>query len=110
MRRLSVHEPQLAKVILLAWVGRCMNLVSGGTGGVTLIGRSRMELILLQQFLSRNGIPHQVFYAEKDEKTRELLRYLAAEPDQLPIAIFSDQGVLHSPLASSMHPQAQPWL
>jgi len=102
LRRLLAHEPQLAEVILLAWVGRRMNLVSRGTGGVTLIGRSRMELILLQQFLSRNEIPHQVFYAEKDEKTRELLRYLSVEPEQLPVAICPNRGILHSPLASSL--------
>ena len=79
-----------------------MNLVSRGTGGVTLIGRSRTELIPLQQFLSRNGIPHQVFFTEKDEKTRELLRYLSVEPDQLPVAVCPDRGILHSPLASSL--------
>ena len=102
LRGLLAREPQLAEIILLAWVGRRMNLVSRGTGGVTLIGRSRMELVLLQQFLSRNDIPHQVFYAEKDEKTRELLRYLSVEPEQLPVAICPNRGILHSPLASSL--------
>jgi len=102
LRKLLAYEPHLAEVILLAWVGRRMNLVSRGTGGVTLIGRSRTELVLLQQFLSRNEIPHQVFYTEKDEKARDLLRYLSVEPEQLPVAICPDRGVLHSPLASSL--------
>jgi len=102
LHKLLAREPHLAEVILLAWIGRRMKLVSRGTGGVTLIGRSRMDLVLLQNFLSRNEIPHQVFHADKDEKTQELLRYLSIEPDQLPVAICPDRGILHNPLASSL--------
>ena len=50
LRRLLASEPQLAEIILLAWISRRMNLVSRGTGGVMLIGRSRTELILCNSF------------------------------------------------------------
>jgi thioredoxin reductase (NADPH) len=102
LRRLLAGEPQLAEIILLAWISRRMNLVSRGTGGVMLIGRSRTELILLQQFLARNGLPHQILYAHRDDNTRELLKYLSIDPGQLPVAICPNQKVLYSPSVSSL--------
>jgi thioredoxin reductase (NADPH) len=74
LRRLLASEPQLAEIILLAWISRRLKLVSRGTGGVMLIGRSRTELILLQQFLARNELPHQILCAHRDDNTRELLK------------------------------------
>src|SRR5438477_11645899 len=79
-----------------------MNLVSRGTGGVTLSGRSRTELLLLQQFLTRNGVPYQSIYAHKDDNTREMLKYLAIDPGKLPVAICPGQRVFYSPSASSL--------
>jgi thioredoxin reductase (NADPH) len=102
LRRLLAREPQLAEIILLAWISRRMNLVSRGAGGVMLIGRSRTELILLQQFLARNGLPHQILYAHRDDNARELLKYLSIELAQLPVAICPNQKVLHSPSVSSL--------
>ena len=102
LRTLLASEPQLAEIILLAWIGRRMHLVGRGTGGVTLIGRSRTELLLLQQFLSRNGLPYQIIYAHRDDNTRELLKYLSIDLGQLPVAICPDQSVLYSPSASSL--------
>ena len=102
LRTLLASEPQLAEIILLAWIGRRMNLVGRGAGGVTLIGRSRTELISLQQFLSRNGLPHQIIDAHRDDNTRELLKYLSIDHGQLPVAICPNQKVLHSPSVSSL--------
>jgi CRP-like cAMP-binding protein len=102
LRRLLASEPQLAEIILLAWISRRMNLVSRGTGGVMLIGRSRTELILLQQFLARNGLPHQILYAHRDDNASELLKYLSIDLGQLPVAICPDQKVLYSPSVSSL--------
>ena len=102
LRKLLASEPQLAEVILLAWIGRRLKLVSRGTGGVMLIGRSRTEVILLQQFLARNGLPHQILYAQRDDNTRELLKYLSIELGQLPVAICPNHKVLYSPSVSSL--------
>lgn len=103
LRALLSSEPQLAEIILLAWISRRMNLVGRGTGGVTLIGRSRTELLHLQQFLARNGLPYQNIYAHRDDNnTRELLKYLSIDAGQLPVAICPDRRVLYSPSASSL--------
>jgi thioredoxin reductase (NADPH) len=102
LRTLLASEPLLAEIILLAWISRRMNLVGRGAGGVTLIGRSRTELLTLQQFLSRNGLPHQIIYAHRDDNTSELLKYLSIDPGQLPVAICPNQKILHSPSVSSL--------
>jgi thioredoxin reductase (NADPH) len=102
LRRLLASEPQLAEIILLAWISRRLKLVSRGIGGVMLIGRSRTELILLQQFLARNGLPHQILYAHRDDNTRELLKYLSIELGQLPVAICPNQKVLYAPSVRSL--------
>jgi thioredoxin reductase (NADPH) len=102
LRRLLASEPQLAEIILLAWISRRLNLVSRGTGGVTLIGRSPTDLILLRQFLARNGLPHQSLYAHRDDDARELLKYLSIDLGQLPVAICPDQKVLYRPSVSSL--------
>jgi thioredoxin reductase (NADPH) len=99
---LLASELQLAEIILLGWIARRMYLVGRGAGGVTLIGRSRTELILLQQFLTRNGIPYQIIYANRDDSTSELLKYLAIDAGQLPVAICPNRRILSSPSASSL--------
>jgi thioredoxin reductase (NADPH) len=102
LRRLLASEPQLAEIILLAWTSRRLNLVSRGTGGVMLIGRSRTETIHLQRFLARNGLPHQILYAHRDENARDLLKYLTIDLGQLPVAICPNHKVLYSPSVSSL--------
>jgi thioredoxin reductase (NADPH) len=103
LRRLLADEPSLAEIILLAWISRRINLVGRGSGGVMLIGRSQSaETVMLQQFLSRNGLPHQVIYADRDEQTRSLIGYLALDASQLPVAVCPDQRILHNPTVSSL--------
>ncbi len=103
LRKLLASERQLAEVILLAWISRRINLVGRGTGGVVVIGRSQSaEVLLLQQFLSRNGMPYQILYADQDEQTRSLVKYLALDSAQLPVAICPDHTVLHSPSVTSL--------
>ena len=80
LRTLLASEPLLAEIILLAWISRRMNLVGRGAGGVTLIGRSRTELLTLQQFLSRNGLPHQIIYAHRDDNTTRTSQILVHRP------------------------------
>lgn len=103
LRRLLGGDPQMAEIILLAWISRRMNLVGRGTGGVLLIGRSKSaEILVLQQFLARNGLPYQILYADRDDQTKKLVQYLAIESAQLPVAICPDQTVLRSPSVMSL--------
>ena len=78
LHRLLTSERQLAETVLFAWIQRRANLIGRGTGGVILLSKSQTaDILTLQQFLSRNALPHQVLYFDRDEQANVLANYLS---------------------------------
>ncbi len=103
LRKLLASERQLAEVILFSWIRRRMNLISRGTGGVVLLSRSQSaEVLALQQFLSRNALPHQVLFVDRDDQAKHLVKYLSLSAAQLPVAVCPDHKILHNPSVSTL--------
>src|ERR1700686_4366273 len=61
LRALLVAEADLGERIMRALILRRVSLIQGGVGGPVLIGPSDSpDVIRLQRFLTRNGIPHHL--------------------------------------------------
>ena len=97
LRALIIAEADLGERIVRALILRRVGLIESGASGPVLIGRpDSPELLRLQNFLSRNGRPHQVIDAAQAGDAAALLEeYGAARADVL--VACPDGSVLRNP-------------
>jgi thioredoxin reductase (NADPH) len=53
--------------------------------------------VRLSGFLTRNGMPHQVFDPEADPDARHIIERYARDPQDLPLVVCPDGTILHNP-------------
>jgi CRP-like cAMP-binding protein len=74
LRRLIIAEAELGEKIMRALILRRVALIENGAGGPVLIGPAlNPDLVRLQNFLARNGYPHQVLDPDEDVDARALV-------------------------------------
>ena len=97
LRALIIAEADLGERIVRALILRRVGLIASGASGPVLIGRpGSPELLRLQNFLSRNGRPHQVIDAAQAGDAAALLEeYGVALADVL--VACPDGSVLRNP-------------
>jgi thioredoxin reductase (NADPH) len=102
LRALIIAEADLGERIVRALILRRVRLIESGASGPVLIGRPEtVELLRLQNFLRRNGHPHQVVDATQDVDAAALLeQYGAALADVL--VVCPDSSVLLSPTEDAL--------
>ena len=78
LRRLIIAEAEIGESIMRALILRRVALIENGAGGPVLIGPAlNPNLVRLQNFLARNGYPHQVLDPDEDADARALVeRYV----------------------------------
>jgi thioredoxin reductase (NADPH) len=89
--------------IMRALILRRVALIENGAGGPVLIGPAlNPDLVRLQNFLARNGYPHQVLDPEEDADAKALIERYAPEPSDLPLAVCADGSVLKNPSTAEL--------
>ncbi len=97
LREIVTEDKTLSDVILGAFMARRSILIDVGTG-IKLIGsRFSPDSRRLREFLARNRMPHQWIDLERDEEAEALLGGLGVEPEETPVVVASDGGILRNP-------------
>jgi thioredoxin reductase (NADPH) len=98
LRSLLIAEAELADRIMRALILRRVFLIETGAGGPVLIGPSaHPDVLRLQNFLARNGLPYQLLDPAEDGEAAALVKQYAAKDDDLPLVACPDGEVLKNP-------------
>ncbi|CAN5721723.1 FAD-dependent oxidoreductase [soil metagenome] len=97
-RRLVTGEPDIAEILMRAFILRRVGLILHGQGGVVLIGPSHAaDTVRLQRFLTRNGYPHRLLDTEADPDAGGFLECFDLKLEHLPVVISLHDRVLRNP-------------
>ena len=98
LRNLVIAEAELGERIMRALILRRVGLIEAGAGGPVLIGPpGHPALMRLQNFLTRNGIPHRVLDPATDHDADALLACAKPTRDELPLVLCPDGRTLRNP-------------
>jgi len=98
LRALLIAEAELGERVMRALILRRVSLIQAGTVGPVIIGRAGSgDVLRLDNFLSRNGHPHQRLDPETDAQARALVERFHIDPSQLPIVLCPDGEFLYNP-------------
>jgi thioredoxin reductase (NADPH) len=99
LRAVLIAEAELGERITRALILRRVNLVSEASiGGPVLIGPADDgDLLRLDNFLTRNGQPHQVLDSDSNPEAAALLARYESNPDELPLVVTPDGTILRNP-------------
>jgi thioredoxin reductase (NADPH) len=100
---LLIAEAALGEKVMRAMILRRVAILEAGAGGPVLVGPAQSGSVArLENFLDRNGIPHQLVDTERDDDARAFIERYAAGPGDLPLAICPDGSVLRNPSESEL--------
>ncbi|HEV2099270.1 MAG TPA: FAD-dependent oxidoreductase [Stellaceae bacterium] len=98
LRDLMVEEAELGERIMRALILRRVNLLDSGAGGPIIVGSvENRDVLRLENFLIRNGHPHQRFDPQADPCARTLIERFRINADELPIVLCPDGRLLRNP-------------
>jgi thioredoxin reductase (NADPH) len=98
VRALLIVEAELGERIMRAFILRRVSLLQAGKAGPVLIGSpDTSDVIRLQGFLTRNGVPHDLLDPSLDPHAAHLVAQRAEEPSSLPLVVCPDGSVLSNP-------------
>ena len=85
-RRMMQSEPDIAEIVMRAFILRRVGLIRHGQGGVVLVGPAHSaDTLRLQQFLTRNGYPHRLVDTEHDPDAGGFLECFSLTAAELPV-------------------------
>ncbi len=103
LRALLVAEADLGERIMRALILRRVSLIQGGVGGPVLIGPASLgDMARLQNFLARNGQPHQLLDPATDKDAADLVARYSASRADLPLVVCPDGTVLRNPSETAL--------
>lgn len=98
LQRLMQNDPELAEVLLRAFILRRVYLISHSVGDAVLIGSyNSADTMRLRAFLSRNGHPFTYVDVEKDAGVQDLLDRFSVRVSDVPVLICRGELVLRNP-------------
>lgn len=98
LRRLLIAEAELGERIMRAMILRRVSLLESGTGGIVLIGApNSVDMVRIENFLTRNALPHHTLDPATDPEAREVIARYAPKPGDLPLVVAPDGEVLRNP-------------
>jgi thioredoxin reductase (NADPH) len=98
LRALLIAEAVLGEKIMRALILRRVALIETGAGGPLLIGAaSSPDVARLENFLSRNGIPHLMLDPASDPDARVIVDRYTPAPAEMPLALCPDGSILRNP-------------
>ncbi|MDP1639531.1 MAG: FAD-dependent oxidoreductase [Hyphomicrobium sp.] len=103
LRALLIAEAELGERIMRALILRRMGLLETGAGGPIIVGRAdNGDVLRLENFLSRNGHPHQRLDPKTDSCGQILIERFSVAPDELPLVVCPNGKVLRNPAETEM--------
>ncbi len=97
-RQFMASEPDLAELVMRAFILRRMGFLHHGEAGITLIGPAdSADTLRLERFAIRNGYPVKCFDTAKDPEAADSTVMFGLEPNQLPAVVTGDRSVLRNP-------------
>ena len=91
-------EPDIAEIIMRAYILRRMGFLHHSEAGVLLVGRADdPETLRIERFVTRNGYPLRLLDVDTDPDAERLLAAYALSPERLPAVIAPDRAVLVRP-------------
>ncbi len=97
LRALIIAEADLGERIVRALILRRVALIESGAGGPVLVGEPQSpHMARLQNFLQRNGHPHQVIDIGLEKDATALLEQYGAAAGEV-LVLCPDGSVLHDP-------------
>ena len=103
LRALLVAEAELGERIMRALILRRVGLLEIGVGGPVIVGKEGdVDVLRLENFLSRNGHPHQRLDPEADADAMALIERFHVAPEELPIVLCPDGRLLRNPTEGSL--------
>ena len=98
LRELIVAEAEIGEKIMRALILRRVGLLERNVGGPVIIGRAdNRDVLRLENFLARNGHPHQRLDPDTDECAKTWVERFHVKPGELPIVICPDGNMLRNP-------------
>ena len=98
LHALLIAEALLGEKIMRALILRRVGLIETGSGGPVLVGpASAPGIARLRNFLTRNGIPHELLDPGSDDCARAIVDEYVKTPQDLPVVICPDGSVLRNP-------------
>ena len=98
LRSLLIAEAELGERIMRALILRRVALLQAGLAGPVLIGApGAADVIRLEGFLVRNGIPNHLLDPAKDPEAKEVIGRYADLAGGLPLVVCPDGSVLGNP-------------
>jgi len=98
LRALLIAEAELGERIMRALILRRVGLLETGAGGPVIVGRSESgDVLRLENFLRRNGHPHQMLNYESDLEAKALIERFHVDAGQLPIVLCPNGQLLRNP-------------
>jgi len=92
-KQFMASEPDIAEIMMRAFILRRIGLITHGLGTVTLIvSRECPDSIRLERFIRRNGYPVEILDYETSRVNHPCLDALGISKEKLP-AVFINQGV-----------------
>ncbi|RYX95046.1 MAG: cyclic nucleotide-binding domain-containing protein [Comamonadaceae bacterium] len=102
-RRLVSGEPDIAEILMRAFILRRVGLIAHNQGGVVLIGPGHAaDTVRLQRFLTRNAYPHRLLDTEADPDAGGFLDCFDLRQEQLPVVISLHDRVLRNPTTAEL--------
>ncbi len=98
LRALMIAEAELGERIMRALILRRVAILQTGLGGPIILGRAENgDVLRLQEFLRRNGHPHQLLNPETDALATALIERFHIDPGKLPIVLCPSGQFLRNP-------------
>lgn len=98
LRSLLIAEAELGERIMRALILRRVGLIETGGGGPVIIGAADdSDVLRLENFLSRNGHPHQRLDPKTDAEARALIERFHLDATALPIVLCPGGQLLQNP-------------
>ena len=98
LRALLIAEAELGERIMRALILRRMGLLETGAGGPIIVGSAdNADVLRLENFLARNGHPHQRLDPEADSCGKVLVERFHVSADDLPIVVCPNGKMLRNP-------------
>ena len=97
LRAMLVAEADLGERIMRALILRRVGLIEAGAGPIIVGDADHGDVLRLENFLRRNGHPHQRLDPETDADARALLQRLHVERDELPFVLCPGGQLLRNP-------------
>ncbi|HZZ36837.1 MAG TPA: FAD-dependent oxidoreductase [Caulobacteraceae bacterium] len=98
LRAVLIAEAELGERIMRSLILRRVGLLETGSGGPIIVGAADdADVLRLQNFLSRNGHPHQVLDPATDEEAKALVHRFQVETGELPIVLCPGGQLLRNP-------------